>query len=213
MSLISSAAQKAHWEKSAFPVTRVRYNHSVLVAWFIGLPFAVALGAGANYLWHDMHNTPVIHQIEIKQKTPLPYQLLDKEVLYSTTALPVVTPPVTDVADENNSRELQKRVANAAAETDMNTPNVQTDISHTASADNDTAPAITDAQKAQLPSMKYNAHVYASNNAERVINLNGHDYHEGDVVAPGLILKQIAVDSSIFTYQGQDFSVNALTDW
>ncbi|MGL4753751.1 MAG: general secretion pathway protein GspB, partial [Aeromonadaceae bacterium] len=60
---------------------------------------------------------------------------------------------------------------------------------------------------------RYSSHVYSSTAANRIITLNGHDYHEGEEVAPGVRLLQIQADYSIFRVGGQSFSLPSLTDW
>lgn len=65
----------------------------------------------------------------------------------------------------------------------------------------------------QIPPLKYGAHVYSSQPSKRVININDHNYHEGDEVAPGITLLEIQPRASIFRVGGQSFSVKALTDW
>lgn len=61
--------------------------------------------------------------------------------------------------------------------------------------------------------MKYGSHVYSSVSANRTININGRDYHEGDEVAAGVVLLRIEPEASIFRVGSQSFSLNALTDW
>ena len=61
--------------------------------------------------------------------------------------------------------------------------------------------------------MKYGAHVYSSVPANRTININGRDYHEGDEVVSGVVLLRIEANACIFRVGSQSFSLNALTDW
>jgi general secretion pathway protein B len=65
----------------------------------------------------------------------------------------------------------------------------------------------------QVPALRYSSHVYSSTAPNRLITLNGHDYHEGDEVAPGIKLLQIQPNDSIFRVGSQSFSLPALTDW
>ena len=65
----------------------------------------------------------------------------------------------------------------------------------------------------QIPPLRYGAHVYSSQPAKRVININDHNYHEGEMVAPGIRLLEIQPRQSVFQMGAQRFSVKALTDW
>ena len=64
-----------------------------------------------------------------------------------------------------------------------------------------------------MPALRYSSHVYSSTASNRIVTLNGRDYHEGDEVAPGVKLLQIQADYSIFRVGRQSFSLQSLTDW
>ncbi len=65
----------------------------------------------------------------------------------------------------------------------------------------------------KVPPLRYSSHVFSSTPANRVITINGRDYHEGSEILPGLTLLSIQAESSIFRIDGQSFSLPALTDW
>lgn len=65
----------------------------------------------------------------------------------------------------------------------------------------------------KVPALRYSSHVFSSTPANRVITINGRDYHEGSEILPGLTLLSIQAESSIFRIDGQSFSLPALTDW
>lgn len=65
----------------------------------------------------------------------------------------------------------------------------------------------------ELPALHYSAHVYASEDDKRSITLNGQRYHEGDSPAPNLIIEQIQQDVTIFNFNGEVFTLDALEDW
>ncbi len=215
MSLVSSASQKAHWEKTAYPVQRKHYHRSVLSAWLLGVPLAALLGTGANYLWHKINNKPVLEKVEIRKQTELPYKQQSAEVIYATTPLPVSPPQSEDplTSDDIAQNTLQQRFTEAAAAVGSSSQKNSARHEVEVNQDDDVSTSIPDALKAQLPMMKYNAHIYSSNPEDCVINLNGRDYHEGDEVYPGLVLEKIISDASIFSFEHQKFSISALMDW
>jgi general secretion pathway protein B len=65
----------------------------------------------------------------------------------------------------------------------------------------------------ELPALRYSAHVYASEDGKRSITLNGQRYHEGDSPTPNLIIEQIQQDVTIFNFNGEVFTLDALEDW
>ncbi|MBC3767663.1 general secretion pathway protein GspB [Neptunicella marina] len=64
-----------------------------------------------------------------------------------------------------------------------------------------------------LPKMSFSAHMYASDQQERWVTLNGVKLQEGDWINPNLQLVRITPQKVILNYKGQQFSLNALADW
>ncbi|WP_438864504.1 general secretion pathway protein GspB [Neptunicella sp.] len=65
----------------------------------------------------------------------------------------------------------------------------------------------------ELPAMSFSAHMYASEPQERWVTLNGAEIHEGEWINQNLQLERITPQQVILNYKGQQFSMNALTDW
>ncbi|CAI1520360.1 type II secretion system assembly factor GspB [Serratia fonticola] len=65
----------------------------------------------------------------------------------------------------------------------------------------------------ELAPLRYSAHVYASEDDKRSITLNGQRYQEGDSPAPNLTIEQIQQDVTIFNFNGEVFTLDALEDW
>ncbi|TQI80015.1 general secretion pathway protein B [Serratia fonticola] len=65
----------------------------------------------------------------------------------------------------------------------------------------------------ELAPLRYSAHVYASEDDKRSITLNGHRYQEGDSPAPNLTIEQIQQDVTVFNFNGEVFTLDALEDW
>lgn len=65
----------------------------------------------------------------------------------------------------------------------------------------------------ELAPLRYSAHVYASEDDKRSITLNGQRYQEGDSPAPNLTIEQIQQDVTIFNFNGDVFTLDALEDW
>ncbi|WON76404.1 type II secretion system assembly factor GspB [Serratia sp. UGAL515B_01] len=65
----------------------------------------------------------------------------------------------------------------------------------------------------ELPVLHYSAHIYASEDEKRSITMNGQRYKEGDSPAPNLTIEQIQQDVTIFDFNGEVFTLDALEDW
>ncbi len=62
--------------------------------------------------------------------------------------------------------------------------------------------------RSALPKLVVNAAVYTSNPAERLLILNGQTLHEGDTVAPDLVLEHILAQTAVLRIQGTQFSIS-----
>ncbi len=230
MSLLTSASRQAKRVEQAhfFMPERLhgeQGNKTRWLVWLLGLPVCAALGAATNYGWHLLHNEPVVQRVEVPQPTELPFKPLNQNYEFVTEPLPEAVEQVdpvdlalvagkpAPVAEEADTRSsLEKRFMQAVNETVQSDPPV---VRAPATAQSDATPlgALPPRISQQVPTMKYGAHVYSSIPANRTININGRDYHEGDEVVSGVVLLRIGAEASIFRVGSQSFSLNALTDW
>ncbi len=65
----------------------------------------------------------------------------------------------------------------------------------------------------QLPAMSFSAHMYASNASDRWVRVNSQRLGEGDFISQDLQIIEIASELVILEYQGERFTMNALSDW
>ena len=236
MSLLTSASRQAKRVEQAHFFIPERLSgepgrRGLWLAWLFGLPVCVALGAATNYGWHLLHNDPVVQRIEVPQPTELPFQLAEQNYEFATEPLPdeieqrvVMNSADSDPAADNalgsevtpaevdTKSTLEKRFMQAVTDTGQSDAIV---AATPKSADSEAAPlgALPPRISQQVAAMKYGAHVYSSVPANRTININGRDYHEGDEVVSGVVLLRIDANASIFRVGSQSFSLNALTDW
>ncbi|WP_088332515.1 general secretion pathway protein GspB [Lacimicrobium sp. SS2-24] len=66
---------------------------------------------------------------------------------------------------------------------------------------------------AELPSLSFSAHMYASNPEDRWVRVNGQELKEGQWLNEHLRIVGIESQHVILAYKGQEFSMGALTDW
>ena len=93
MSLLTSASRQVKRVEQAHFFMPERLSgepgrRGVWLAWLLGLPVCVALGAATNYGWHLLHNDPVVQRIEVPQPTELPFQPADQNYEFATEPLP-----------------------------------------------------------------------------------------------------------------------------
>ncbi|WP_102795944.1 general secretion pathway protein GspB [Bowmanella denitrificans] len=66
---------------------------------------------------------------------------------------------------------------------------------------------------AELPSMSFSTHLYASQPSERRVRVNGMELGEGDFIRDNLRIVRIDPQHVILAYKGQEFSLPALGEW
>lgn len=80
-------------------------------------------------------------------------------------------------------------------------------------ADSDNTAAVSDnrpeplpaAIRQQLPALIVSGAMYADVPANRMVVINGTVFHEGDTIAPGLVLEHIALKAATLRYQGKAY--------
>ena len=65
----------------------------------------------------------------------------------------------------------------------------------------------------KLPKMNFNQHIYSSNPTKRWVKVNGHERHQGDMIAPGVKLVKIESRDVILAFDGYEISMPALSEW
>ncbi|MCW8092809.1 general secretion pathway protein GspB [Alteromonas sp. ASW11-130] len=65
----------------------------------------------------------------------------------------------------------------------------------------------------RLPSMKFSAHMYASNSQDRWVRVNGKQLGEGDWISDRVQIVNIEGQRVILNFENELFSMAALTDW
>jgi len=65
----------------------------------------------------------------------------------------------------------------------------------------------------QMPAMSFSAHMYASNPRDRWVRVNSQRLSEGDIIANNVVLKRIESEKVVLEYKGNEFTMNALSDW
>ncbi|TWX68762.1 AAA family ATPase [Colwellia demingiae] len=132
---------------------------------------------------------------------------------------------VTDV--EGVSSDLIARFQAAIDETSVgNTPSSQStdyrlenshdtyESSHNSNEEATIRPLTQMPQQLQnaLPSLQFEQHIYASD-GQGWVKVNGRDRYEGDSIGDNLFVEKILPQQVILSFQGEKFSLPALTNW
>lgn len=72
---------------------------------------------------------------------------------------------------------------------------------------------LDDLLQRQLPSLHFEAHVYASDAKQRWIKVNGKDLQQGQWVTADVQVKEILPQYVVLQFHHTQFSIEALTDW
>jgi hypothetical protein len=72
---------------------------------------------------------------------------------------------------------------------------------------------LDDILQRQIPPLRFEAHVYASDPAQRWVKVNGKDLQEGQWVTADIQIKEITANYVLLQTGRQLFSIEALTDW
>jgi general secretion pathway protein B len=67
---------------------------------------------------------------------------------------------------------------------------------------------LPEALRRELPPLSASGAMYSDTAANSLLIINGQLYHEGDPVAPGLVLEQIKLRSAVLSWRGQRFRLD-----
>jgi general secretion pathway protein B len=61
--------------------------------------------------------------------------------------------------------------------------------------------------RSQLPAVSVGGSMYSAKKADRILIINGQVLHEGDAVAPGLMLEQIRLKAAVLAFKGYRYAI------
>ncbi|WP_105167092.1 general secretion pathway protein GspB [Pseudoalteromonas sp. T1lg23B] len=109
------------------------------------------------------------------------------------------------------SKELKEAFAQAVVETQNNQPH-QITASSKDSARATPVELLPNSLQQSLPTLRYQAHIYATDPEKRWIKLNNRELYEGDSIG-ALKLLEITPEQALFDFDGYEFSMKAMQDW
>lgn len=146
------------------------------------------------------------------------------EPLVAEVEEPIAPEPKVEVETQPNiSPELLKRFQDAVESLESGEAgedaNDSTDSQYNTDYQNDILRDITPVHKlsartlTRLPSMAFSTHMYASAPQDRWVRVNGRRVTEGQEIDRGLVLIGIEPQHVILDFEGEEFRMDALSDW
>lgn len=125
---------------------------------------------------------------------------------------PVAEAPVqpAELTTADVSEELRHKFALALEQSDP-LPRHQSVTSHAAPARD--IQTLDELLKRQIPPLRFEAHIYASDPKQRWVKVNGKDLQEGQWVTADIQLKEITPQYVLLQTGRQMFSMEALSEW
>ena len=119
--------------------------------------------------------------------------------------------PAAELEESDVSAELRGKFESALAAADSPQQRKQEINYHDVPAQD--INQLDDLLQRQLPSLRFEAHVYATDAKQRWIKVNGKDLQQGQWVTADLQVKEILPQYVVLQFNQVQFSVEALTDW
>lgn len=112
---------------------------------------------------------------------------------------------------EGVSDELKEAFANAVKETEQK-QSVDVISASKTSAAATPVELLPSSLQASIPSLRYQAHIYATEASKRWIKINNRPLYEGDSLG-ALTVVEITPEQTRFDFDGIEFSLQAMQDW
>jgi general secretion pathway protein B len=124
---------------------------------------------------------------------------------------PAATVPASAPATSTSAETKRRRKDTAAATAKAAEPNgaarAPTAAAAPPSASGADASSLPDALRRELPALAFGGASYSKDPASRMVIFNGRVFHEGDTIAPQLVLQQIKLKAAVLTYKGYRYEI------
>jgi general secretion pathway protein B len=125
-----------------------------------------------------------------------------------STAVPATAPaPSTSAETKRRRKDTATATANAPEpKAAARTPTAATPAASSPASGAD-AGSLPDALRRELPALAFGGASYSKDPASRMVIFNGRVFHEGDTIAPQLVLQQIKLKAAVLTYKGYRYEI------
>jgi general secretion pathway protein B len=190
----------------------------------IGVIVFLVLALGGALAWNFWGGSDAASRVAAQTTVaarPVPPATATSEAAIAALPLPALAPATTSAAAPSlpapqAAPEPMRRLNAAAARLaapDRRRTSRATSASPSASASASSPEAtrgsgqLPEALRRELPTLAFGGSSYSKDAASRMVIFNGRVFHEGDTIAPQLVLQQIKLKSAEFTYKGYRFEM------
>jgi general secretion pathway protein B len=174
----------------------------------IGIIMVLGVAVIGLLLWSG-HDTPAASASPAQPPVapaPAPAQVPMQVPVQVPERAPVLVPP-PDARDLPRHFQEPPPPATAHTGTTVTPTAAQPEHTRAAPAPRATDTPLPDELKAQFPRLNFGGAMHSDNAASRMLIVNGQLLHEGDTVAPELVLQRIELKSATFRYKGYTHTV------
>jgi general secretion pathway protein B len=185
----------------------------------IGVIVFLVLALGAALAWHfsgsSSDTTTRLATQGVVPALPLP---LTPAPDLSAPTLPILAPPMATAAPsaaaapasaalDSKGRPENRRATAAASAVERKRAARAAPAPASAPASAVDAGQLPDSMRRELPALAFGGASYSKDPASRMVIFNGRVFHEGDTIAPQLVLQQIKLKAAVLGYKGYHYEV------
>ena len=115
--------------------------------------------------------------------------------------------PATSTAAETKRRRQDTAAATANASQRKSAARPPAAAATSSPASGADAGSLPDALRRELPALAFGGASYSKDPASRMVIFNGRVFHEGDTIAPQLVLQQIKLKAAVLNYKGYHYEI------
>ena len=177
----------------------------------VALGAALLLAAVIAAVWIVWQEPPTGVETPVEAPAPPPLATVDAPRQESATAASAATEPVEPSSTPPSADPVRHARANVGLGSSLPKPAVSTRArTAPAAAAGGDAPwlsSLPEAFRDSLPPLAVNIHVYAVDEAQRILYINNHPYHRGEQVQDGIVVEEVVQDGVVLQYHGQRFKL------
>jgi general secretion pathway protein B len=192
----------------------------------IGVIVFLVLALGSALAWHFWGSSDSAARLAAQGvvPAPLPAAPAAPALGASVAAVPVLplpavaaasspaatvpaSAPAASTAAETKRRRKDTAAATANAAEPKGAARAPTAAAAPSSANGADANSLPDALRHELPALAFGGASYSKDPASRMVIFNGRVFHEGDSIAPQLVLQQIKLKAAVLTYKGYRYEI------
>ncbi|KKO62326.1 hypothetical protein VM94_04400 [Janthinobacterium sp. KBS0711] len=171
-----------------------------------GVAVAVAAALLLWQPWQAAATAPAVAPAVLAQAVPAPMPAVVPPAVPVPAPVAVAVPPAAIAAPVHHARP----VAEPKQESPVPAPAPAVPVPAPAAAAEETVPGMRDLPEPiqrQIPPVAIGGYIYSKNPADRLLLIDKVLRHEGEELAPGLVLEKLQPKAAIFSFKGYRYRV------